>query len=201
MSGGALFDLSKPRSRSAIQSESLEEQLVAAGLPRPRREYQFAKMLFGREWAFDYSWDNPWRIALEVEGGLFGGRVVNVGVGAFEYRKKNGQKYQAPIAPHTIVRLGGRHNTGEGLRRDLEKYFYASALGWILVKAMPDDVKSGEAVRLAQEAFTFRRKYCPLAGHTEFPMLEFTAPAPPAPPAAAIRTEPRRAPRPVPVPW
>jgi hypothetical protein len=140
---------------------------------------------------------DPFRIALEVEGGLFGGRVINVGVGAFEYRKKGGQKYQAPVAPHTIVRLGGRHNTGEGLRRDLEKYFHASALGWILVKAMPDDVRSGEAVRLAQEAFTFRRKYCPLAGHTDFPELAFKAPAAPS----FTSTEPRRERRAVSVPW
>ncbi|HYM24946.1 MAG TPA: hypothetical protein VEU08_17135 [Vicinamibacterales bacterium] len=194
-----LFDLSAPR-RGRVQSESLEEQLVRAGLPRPRREYAFAKTLFGRDWKFDYCWFDPFRIALEVEGALFGGRVVNAGVGAFEYRKnrKTGEKIRVAIEAGTILRLGGRHNTGEGLRRDLEKYFYASALGWVLVKAMPDDVRSGEAVRLAQEAFTFRRKYCPLAGHTEFPELTFRSPAAPASP---VSTEPRRVPRPAPVPW
>lgn len=54
-----------------------EVQLKAAGLPTPEREVKFCAW---RDWCFDYAW-TPWRIALEIEGGVFtGGRHVT-GVG------------------------------------------------------------------------------------------------------------------------
>ena len=43
-------------------------QLRAAGLPVPETEVRFARP---RRWAFDFAWGPPWRIALEIEGGVW----------------------------------------------------------------------------------------------------------------------------------
>jgi len=145
-----LFDTSKPRTkREAID---ILDQLRAAGLPDPVPEFQFAKQ-YGRKWAFDWSWPS-YRLALEIEGALFGGRVIHVGTGAFEYRTIHGEKKHLPV--QGIVRLGGGHNSGERLKRDLEKRNFAAVLGWSVLYVMPDDVKNQSVVALVQQAFTAR---------------------------------------------
>ncbi|HLB76050.1 MAG TPA: hypothetical protein VJO72_03365 [Candidatus Dormibacteraeota bacterium] len=51
--------------------EALLLQITAAGLPRPEREYQFAKP---RRWQFDFAFPAR-KVAVEVEGGVWiGGR-------------------------------------------------------------------------------------------------------------------------------
>lgn len=39
---------------------------------------------------------------------------------------------------------GGRHTTGAGYQKDVEKYSVAAALGWSVVRATPGQVKSGQ---------------------------------------------------------
>jgi hypothetical protein len=149
-----LFDISPVRKAKKLKTEaSLVEQLAAAGLPVPSEEYFFATVI-GRDWRFDYAWP-AYRLALEIEGALFGGRVIKVQQG-FEYRRVKGEKVHVDIEPDTIVRLGGGHNTGERLRRDLEKRNYAAVLGWSMLSVMPDDVRSGEAVAVVRLALQQR---------------------------------------------
>ncbi len=47
------------------------------GIPEPEREYQFARP---RRWRFDYAWPE-YRVALEVEGGVWKGGRHNYPVG------------------------------------------------------------------------------------------------------------------------
>jgi hypothetical protein len=149
----ALFPLRVKVSREQL---TLLDQLRAAGLPDPEPEYAFAKTAYGRDWRFDWCW-RELKLALEVEGALFGGRVVNAGTGAFEYRRgKQGQKLHVPLKPGTILRLGGRHNTGAGLVGDLEKYAYAAILGWCVIRVSTTMVRDGLAAPLVEQAFRRR---------------------------------------------
>lgn len=126
----------------------LEVQLAAAGIPEPEPEIQFASAI-GRKWAFDYGWSDL-RIALEVEGGAFG-RYLVVTSG---YERRRGQSI--PIAPGTVIRAGGRHNTGAGLEGDAEKYSWAAILGWMVIRATTRQIRDGIAITLLREAFRAR---------------------------------------------
>lgn len=158
MATDTLFDVTTTRRRVKKPVIDLLDQLRAAGLPDPEPEVQFAKQAFGRNFAFDWAWRDL-KLALEVEGALFGGRVINVGVGAFEYRTIRGEKTHVPVAPHSIVRLGGRHNTGAGQLGDLEKYAYAAILNWCVIRVSTTMVRDHQVVPLLEMAFRQR-------GHT-----------------------------------
>jgi very-short-patch-repair endonuclease len=41
---------------------------------------------------------------------------------------------------------GGRHSTGLGYRRDCEKQAHAAIAGWRVLRVVPEQVRSGEAV-------------------------------------------------------
>jgi very-short-patch-repair endonuclease len=43
---------------------------------------------------------------------------------------------------------GGRHNTGAGMEKDMEKYNAATAAGWKVFRFSCKGVESGDAVRL-----------------------------------------------------
>lgn len=126
----------------------LDEQLAAAGLPEPETEFKFATSI-GRKWAFDHCWP-PQKIAFEIEGGGFG-RYLVVQVG---HERRRGQSI--PIAPGTVIRAGGRHNTGEGMEADCEKYSWAAILGWTVIRATTRQVRDGIAITLVREAFRAR---------------------------------------------
>jgi hypothetical protein len=87
---------------------------------------------------------------------MFGGRVINVGVGAFEYRTVGGVRKHIPVAARSIVRLGGRHNTGAGQVADMEKYNYAAILGWCVVRATSTMVRDHQVVPFVDLAFRHR---------------------------------------------
>ena len=156
MKEAALFDLEKPRApRASKGAIDVLDQLRAAGIPDPEPEYQFAKQAMGRNWAFDWAWRRP-KIALEIEGALFGGRVINVGAGAFEYRRIRGERMHVPVKAHSIVRLGGRHNTGAGQLADLEKYNHAAILGWCVIRVADNHIRDHAVVPLVRLAFACR---------------------------------------------
>lgn len=129
---------------------SIDEQLAACGFPPPEREYRFARAI-GRQWAFDYAWPAH-QIALEIEGGGFG-RYLVVTSG---YERRRGQSI--PLKPGTVIRAGGRHNTGEGLQADAFKYNRAAILGWLVIRATTTMVRDGDALRDLADAFQARAR-------------------------------------------
>ena len=52
---------------------------------------------------------------------------------------------------------GSRHSRGAGYRGDLEKYNNLSIMGWRVLRFLPEQVKSGLAVRMIGEYFNARR--------------------------------------------
>lgn len=52
--------------------------------------------------------------------------------------------------------VAGRHSQGAGQRRDMEKYGEALRLGWVVVRCMPEHVKSGDALRWVEAALKLR---------------------------------------------
>lgn len=47
---------------------------MASGLPKPEREVRFDAK---RKWRFDFAWGPPYKVAVELEGGIWsGGRHV-----------------------------------------------------------------------------------------------------------------------------
>lgn len=147
-----LFPMRKVRK----QDMPIEIQMKAYGLPPWETEYQFAKSL-GRLWKADYCWPDPtYRIIFEVEGGSFG-NAVHVGVGAYQNKTRtiNGEKIKerVEIPPNTIVRVGGGHNTGAGLEKDIEKYNCAAVMGWMVIRGTTGQIRDGLAIKWLVDAF------------------------------------------------
>ena len=96
--------------------------------PWADREYKFHPE---RKWKFDFVITDPsftsnpaqLRIAIEIEGGVFGYRDPKRG----------------------YVR-GGAHSSISGILRDLEKYNEAAALGWRVLRFLPSQVLDGTAI-------------------------------------------------------
>ena len=123
--------------------EELAWQLAAAGLPEPVAEYPFAAEL-GRRWRFDLAWPDR-RLAVEVEGGLFG-------------RGGRGSNRPCPTCGQGPA---GAHRSVAGVKRDIEKGNAAVALGWRVLRVLPGQVESGEALALIERVVAGGRD----AGH------------------------------------
>ena len=97
-----------------------------------KTEYRFD---LKRKWRFDVAvlgiaYDcepQSLKIAVEIEGGIFA---------------KAG---------------GGRHNRGAGMKADLEKYAEAALLGWMVLRVLPEWVKSGKALGWVERAIALRQ--------------------------------------------
>lgn len=85
------------------------------GMPVPEAEYKFHGL---RKWRFDHAWPR-WKVALEVEGGVW---------------------------------TGGRHSSGAGFVKDIEKYNHAGAMGWIVLRCMPRTLATGETLAYIKAA-------------------------------------------------
>jgi hypothetical protein len=120
--------------------EHLADQLIKeAGLPIPIREYRLCD---DRRWRGDYVWVVPEQlddfgrtiqpgklVLLEIEGGLY---------------LRNGK--------------GGRHNTPDGMMKDMEKYNYASIAGYTVIRCAKKHLLNGQAIEWVKEALGFREK-------------------------------------------
>ena len=53
---------------------------------------------------------------------------------------------------------GGRHVSGTGYAKDCEKYSEAAILGWCVIRATTDMVKSGAALDMVERAIKTRTK-------------------------------------------
>lgn len=138
MTQAALFALRKQRE----QDLPIDLQILAAKLPEPESEYRFHPV---RKWAFDRAWPDQ-KIAFEIEGGGFG-RMVILGPGSVERRKGK----SIPVTG--MLRIGGRHNTGQGAQADCEKYSWAAILGWMVIRATTTMIRDGLAITLLEAAF------------------------------------------------
>ncbi len=97
-------------------------QCRALGLTLPVREFRFHPT---RRWAFDWAWPDR-LVALEKEG------VVYPPKGSGDHR------------------LGGRHASVKGFTEDIEKYGEAFRLGWRVLRCLPSQVESGQAIQWAE---------------------------------------------------
>lgn len=89
------------------------EHCVNNGLPKPWPEYKFAAGDKGRQWRIDFYFEhNGAKVALEVEGGV--------------YKDKGGKH-----------RTFGRHTTGDGYVKDMEKYNAMMEYGIKLHRVIP----------------------------------------------------------------
>ena len=106
--------------------EAFALQLRAAGLPRPEREYRFAREVVGnapgvrkrlraaglKDWRWDFAWPDQ-KLAVECEGGVYS---------------------------------RGRHVRGRGFEEDCRKYNAAVTLGWRLLRFTARMVEDGTAL-------------------------------------------------------
>lgn len=99
----------------------------AHGLPAPVPEHQFA---LPRRFAFDWAWPAA-KVALEIEGGLFG-----IGKPCPVCRRRK-------VAGHSSV---------ERIKTDVEKYNLAALAGWRVIRALPEQVESGEVMATLRQA-------------------------------------------------
>jgi len=106
----------------ADMAQRLAWQCHYAKLPTPICEYEFAKAK-GRKWRFDVAFPDK-GIAVEIEG--------------VTYQRGSGF-------------LGGRHVSVKGFKGDIEKYATAFALGWSILRVLPEHVTSGQALRWLEQ--------------------------------------------------
>lgn len=116
---------------SVITDKVFHQNCKRYGIPEPVCEYQFHKT---RRWRFDYAWLAQ-KVALEVEGGIFG--------------------FTDPKTGHR--RTGGAHGSITGIKRDIEKYNHAAAMGWLVICCLPTTLAHDETVAYVRAAINTRR--------------------------------------------
>jgi hypothetical protein len=52
------------------------------------------------------------------------------------------------------VFIRGRHSRGAGMVKDMEKYNALAAMGWLLLRVTPKQMRNGEALSLAERTLT-----------------------------------------------
>ena len=117
----------------AKRDYDLEVRALVAqlGLPDPVPEH---RVLATRRFRFDYAWPDR-KIALEIEGGFFGtGRRCPA-------------CRQLPRSGHSSVRR---------LKDDADKYSFAAAIGWTIIRRWPDALLTHETRAMLRAAFGFQ---------------------------------------------
>jgi hypothetical protein len=99
------------------------------GIPVPLAEHKFHE---SRRWRFDFAWKPHTK---EIRGHIFE-------IGALALEIEGG------------VWIGGRHNSGAGFVKDMEKYNEAACLGWRIVRCQPRELLT------AKMADTIKRALC-----------------------------------------
>jgi hypothetical protein len=137
-----------PTTTSATKPPLIERQIALAGLPEPETEYPFAAD-HGRKWRLDYAW-RAYRVGFEVDGAAFG-RYLVITSG---YERRGG--VSIPFKAGTVLRVGGRHNTGPGMSADIEKHNAAQLLGWLLIRSTTTQIRDGYGIRVLRQALVSR---------------------------------------------
>jgi hypothetical protein len=115
-----------PRTPDSKLDAPFAAMLRDAGLPWPECEYRFCD----RAWRFDLAWPR-WKVAIEIEGGVFG---------------------RGKPCPACGRRRTGAHSSVGGLLRDIEKYNAAAALGWRVIRIVPEKLRTFATVELLLDA-------------------------------------------------
>lgn len=112
---------------SGVRSRAEEEfwlQLVGQeGIPLPERQYRFCK----RKWAFDFAWPAGSHSTVDC----------------FDCLRPEGIALEVE---------GGVHRIKGRFTRDVEKYNEAALLGWVVLRATPEMVRNGEALKLLERS-------------------------------------------------
>ena len=103
---------------------------VQHNLPAPTPEFPFHPE---RNWRFDFAWPGA-RVALEIEGGIFGG-----------------------VDPVTGRPYKGAHASVSGILRDMEKYSEGACLGWRIIRVLPAKLTTQPTVDLVRRALKWPR--------------------------------------------
>ena len=104
--------------------EGLLRQIRALGLPEPKRQYRFKGLNGIRLWRFDFAWEEPYKLAAEVQGGVWG---------------KGGKR--------------GAHVRGRGIHNDAEKYNEAVLCGWRVLLFPTNMINNGQALGYLEMIF------------------------------------------------
>jgi DNA-binding CsgD family transcriptional regulator len=104
-------------------------RVLADDLPPPRADYQFEPT---RNWRFDRAWPEH-KVAVELEGGAYGQRVVCHNCGSVVRAMTTG-------GPGREVRAAGWHGHYSRFVADREKYNAAALKGWIVLRFVNEDV-------------------------------------------------------------
>lgn len=130
----------KAERKGSHLEERLFAQLVDSGL-QPEREYKFCH---DRKWRADLAFP-ALKIIIEVEGGLYGKPVICDKCHLPVMRNLGGGRRMP-------VRESGRHNTGAGFEKDVEKYNWAEIDGWMVLRFSGTMIKNGNAIKIILEA-------------------------------------------------
>lgn len=96
-------------------------------LPDPVPEYQFHAK---RKWKFDWAWPTWEKVALEIEGGIYG---------------------TGKPCPKCKRRGPGGHSSVTGVLRDIEKYNAATVFGWRVLRCTPQQIDDGTVFGIVKE--------------------------------------------------
>lgn len=139
------------QSKAKVASDTLAWQIEHVCRVSVHREYIFHDV---RKWRFDGAIVDL-RIAFEIEGGLYSGvkarQQLDVAFAA-------GASLPAAVVRDALLSQGGRHNKAAGMEKDLEKYNEAAALGWVVIRVMPEWVINGRALAWMERAIRAARK-------------------------------------------
>ena len=134
--------LSPPQDKQHWVS-ALLQQIAERGLPKPRLEYVFHAE---RKWRFDMDWKpHGYLLAVEVDGGIYARPVICHQCG-------QPVKRQLQSGRMVIVREGGRHNTGAGFEKDVEKLNEAALYGWRVLRVTAKTIQNGQAIDWIERA-------------------------------------------------
>lgn len=104
---------------------------------------------------------------MSVDGLVFQARAVGLPEPVREHRFHPVRRFRFDLAwpTHRVavevdggVFTGGRHARGAGIRRDAEKFSEAAALGWRVLRVLPEHVESGQAVGWLERALTYEEE-------------------------------------------
>lgn len=105
------------RGRKTNWTARLLQQIRAAGLREPRREYMFHAE---RRWRFDFDWKPyGYLVACEIDGGIW-------------MQTKTGRSKG--------------HAHPQRFEKDLEKFNEAALYGWLVIRVTPAMIKDGRAI-------------------------------------------------------